>query len=414
MKALATWCAGALVLCVAVLGGLAVPGSALAATGSIAGQVTDASTHTGIQGVEVCAWKVSGSEAEEMEEHCAFSVSGGAYVVGSLAAGIYKVEFWPRRGGVNYVRQFYDGKRFWKEAAEVIVGVGQTPGIDAELEKGAVIEGRVTAAEGGAPIEEVLVCAFEEETFEGACEFTDADGKYSIIGLYAGEYEVEFLPEVTELDFVGQFYNGETTFGAADPVKVSAGGVASGIDADLETASEIRGTILSNATGLPLKEIVVCAARTFVEEFEHSEPAEELEFVNCAETNGSGKYAIGGLPSASYKVIFSLEFDEFFEEAEPENDGFPTRYWDEKNDLATSDTLAVPTASTITGIDARLGQAAVQPQVPIVPGPPPVTVLPKRHAHSAPTCKHGFVRKKVGGKYRCVKRHAHRHRHHHR
>jgi len=169
---------------------LLAPAGAAAATGSIGGTVTDASTHEPIELASVCAWTV-----EEEGGGCTHTEEDGTYLLGGLKTGEYKVEFW---SGGGYSFQYYDGKAHWSEADPVTVEAATTTGgIDAELAPAATIEGTVTATEDGLGVEEVEVCAypvsFSEESFY-ECGYSDSDGNYEIVGLNPGSYKVEFWP----------------------------------------------------------------------------------------------------------------------------------------------------------------------------------------------------------------------------
>jgi 5-hydroxyisourate hydrolase-like protein (transthyretin family) len=393
---------GALAFGLALLAlALLVPGSAIAATGSISGTVTDASTADPVEGIHVCAWELP----EEEEFECDESAADGTYTVPGLAPGQYGIEFWPASQG--YMIQFYDGKELWSEADPVTVGTGAVTGKDAALQPGGRIEGTVTAAVGGKPVEEVEVCAWlvdgeEEELMR--CFFTGADGKYELIGLETGEYKVEFWTGATAANLATQFYDHKYVWSDADLVPVTLGETESGIDAELDPGGEISGTVVADSSGQPVDETVVCSIET------------ATGFLwSCTETGFNGGYALTGLPPGGFKVGFSVELREFFgfEIEVGENDGFLTQFYNDKPTLAAAETLSLPVGGVFGGINARLDSSTTTPPPklpvvvpPVVPRPPPVTLSkPKR-------CKPGFKRKKVRGKVRCVKVKRHKRKHH--
>jgi hypothetical protein len=158
------------------------------------------------------------------------------------------------------------------------------------------ITGTVTLEASGGAVG-IEVCAYpvveiglEEEE---ECESTGAGGHYEITGLRATEYKVFFWPQ-EESAYVYQYYDHAISWEAADPVLVTAGGVASNIDATLEKGATISGTVTAAATGLPVAEVEVCA-----ESYEG--------FGRCAETAPSGRYTIEGLASGDYYVYFYPE-----------------------------------------------------------------------------------------------------------
>ena len=172
--------------------------------------------------------------------NCASTNPNGEYTLSGLAQGSYKVEF---RGGqvcnptckqLNYVTQYYNGKSFFSEANSVPVTVGNpTPGINAKMVEGGSITGKVTEADGVTAIEGIQVCAQPANSGNGGnggnCVGTDSAGKYTISGLAAGSYKVEFSgsgycgPTCKQLNYVTQYYNGKSNFSEAETVPVTAG-----------------------------------------------------------------------------------------------------------------------------------------------------------------------------------------------
>jgi hypothetical protein len=388
----------ALLILVAVAGvaALAPAGAAAAPTGAIEGTVTGADTHEGIEGVEVCATRDGGAFLES----CEYTAGDGTYAIEGLPAAEYEVGFWAN--GTDYFTSFYP--------TAVVVGTEPVTGIDAELEHVTAIEGTVTRGSDGEPVEEVLVCAFDLESGRYAsCEETRWDGTYVLQGVEAGEYAIEFWPGFTGQNLAFQFYDHRDHLPEADPVSVEAGEVVSGVDGELGPGGTISGHVFSNATGAALEEIWVCAI---------DDATDELMVCNLTEPDGS--YDLPILPAGQYKVVFSIDFEEWFEEefGEEEDDGFPTEFWNDQGTLAAANVISLGTGGSVTGIDARLGPPATPPSGgsgpgEVVPPPPPVILavppattppaVTPRHKH----CRKGFRRKKVKGKVRCVRRRKH-------
>jgi hypothetical protein len=395
-SALATICA------VIATGVLWLPAIAEAAgTGGIKGEVVGPGSAP-LAEVWVCTHRILG---DVIESNCDFTGSSGTYSISGLNAGAYKVEFWPESTAPSYVGEYYDDKPFWDEADEINVAEGVTvTGIDAELAEAATIEGEVRAASVSDPLD-VLICAQLPSGRPEGCTFTDPDGTYSLPGLPAGEYKVQFIPAAFSYNLLNQFYDHESTWADADLLAVAPGATKTGIDADLEPGAEIRGTVYSAVTGAPLPEVPVCAL--FVEE-----GGEDWQLRECLPTSSTGSYALLSLSTDLYKVVFSPDFKELFGEEEfEEDDGFLTQYFDHKATLAAADSLSLAAPEIKTKVDAQL-----QSKVGLRPAPPAPTptaqpsILPRKHRKH---CRPGFRRKKVAGKRRCVKAHKHRrHRHH--
>lgn len=190
-----------------------------------------------IEGIEVCAWGETGGGYWP----CTNTNASGAYDIGRLPASNYIVEFYVR-SSLPYVREFYDNQLDWGDAERVPVDVGEVVDeIDAELAEGGRIGGRVTSAASGAPLDEIVVCAYEALGFLYGCTESSPNGSYLLNRLATGSYKVSFSEdsifeeegEFFDDGYLSQFYAGATILAAARPVAVVAPGTTSGIDAAL-------------------------------------------------------------------------------------------------------------------------------------------------------------------------------------
>jgi hypothetical protein len=205
----------------AAFSSFASTGSA-AAAGTIKGEVVNVATKAAIEEVEVCAYQLP----EEKLFFCAETEVDGEYALSSVPDGKYTVEFWAPYLG--YVTQFYDGASTLANADEVVVSGGTVSGVDAEMEEGGEIEGRVTDAVTGAGIGKIQACALVFGV--GAeCGITSSSGDYRISGLATGSYLVAFLDEFQGYEAL--FYNQQANLGMANPVGVTAPGTTTGINA---------------------------------------------------------------------------------------------------------------------------------------------------------------------------------------
>lgn len=288
------------------LGGMVLPGVASAATEGISGAVTNASTHAGIEGAQVCATQIGSVNTTS----CIDAGAGGEYEL-PLTQGDYKVEF------TGYVckstcEQTYAAKEY---PSTVVVEVGKVmKGVNAELEKPGGIGGRVTS--GGAPAaEDVQVCASESEFefgFGFGCQRTNSNGEYTIEHLPPGIYKVEFIPTVPSsckvlgcqrANYLTQYWNDEPTNAAANTVTVSGGKIIQGISAELQAGGHIAGRVINASIyAQPIADVRVCANSTALNQ--ELEPEESGE---CAFTNANGEYTIQTLASHGYEVEFTGE-----------------------------------------------------------------------------------------------------------
>jgi hypothetical protein len=226
---------------------------------AIEGRVTTSDGTTPLEGIEAVAYKWN-TEWEYWEwMSSSYTDSSGNYDIGGLAAGTYRVQFndWSN----VYVDEIYDGVQStspWDGGTDIALPPGtELTGIDATLELPSAIEGRVTAAAGGAPLEGIEVSAYRwnegdggRSTYSFASSETDADGRYSLGGLPAGTYRVEFSDGSGR--YVREVYDnllGGSIFEGTDVIVPSESTVPD-IDATLEEFASIAGTVLGD--GLPL------------------------------------------------------------------------------------------------------------------------------------------------------------------
>jgi len=372
---------------------LLVPATALGASSSaIKGTV---SAPVGVSEVEVCLVEPLPSEA------CVFPEGNGTYVLPVPAAGVYQVEFAPSYRS-HLIRQYYNHKAKLSEANKVVVpAAANVEGIDANLEIGGQIEGHVTDSSGALDLEGVEVCA-QDATSAAAvsCSHTDAKGDYALPTLPTGSYRVGFWGEGKSAEYAPSYYDDKDGFFEATLLHVSVGETLSGIDAKLAQGAQVAGTVTDSANGDPLSEIAVCILKASASGPER-----------CTHTDPRGQYTLPGLPSGTYQVVFSPQFGEFAKEefSLPEEDGWHTRYYEDSPTRAGSTTLTLSAPEQRQDVDAALLTTYVPPLPPAPVAAPDVAIAPPAIANTPPAqkkpkkCKRGYVKRKVGGKVRCVR-----------
>jgi hypothetical protein len=363
----------------------------VAASGSVSGTVTDALSGDPIAGIEVCAYS---EEVEFVESDCKLTNADGEYEISNLPAAAYFVEFWGPQ--LNYLTQYWQDRSRFQDADPVAVGVGAVSGIDAAMDRGGRISGTVTLAspphEAVAGIE---VCAFtvSEEEGEVRCVKTNGAGEYMIQGLPHGTYKVEFWPG--EDNLVPQYWDHVLRWEEATPVEVDVEATAEEIDAALAVGGVITGSVRAAEGGVALDGVIACA-RERTTGF----------YVACAESAAAegGRYGIIGLPSGSYSVGFSEEFEPGFPV-----DGFDTQFFNQKTGFAEADPVPTVQGQVHAGVDAALTRTGAVHPLPL-PAPPALSgTLPALAAPKALHCRKGMKKRKIRGKLRCVRRKHHRH-----
>jgi alpha-tubulin suppressor-like RCC1 family protein len=301
--------------------------------GAITGTVRDGTSTQGIKGIEVCAYEMGGEETGGLFGQCAETNGGGEYAILELTTGEYLVEFSsPFNSGLNYVTQYFNASSSAANATLVHVGTKSiATGIDAQLNEGGRVAGKVTDASTTAAIAGIEVCAYSTSGEGFGCASTDSNGEYTISALGSGEYDVEFYsPPNSGLDYVTQYYNGQHKASVANPVSVTEGQTTQNIDARLEEGGRIEGTVTDVSTGAAIKGVLVCALVSI------------SESASCAVTDTRGDYAITGLVGGQYKVGF---------------DGWKNyiiQYYNNKLSFAEGQEVTVSVGDTASGVDAAM------------------------------------------------------------
>jgi hypothetical protein len=252
------------------------------------GQIKGIVTNSGaarLGGIEVCSYDTTD---EAFFDSCAETNSNGEYTLSGLPEGSFDVWF----SGYNcqttpctmqdYLTQYYNGVASYAEATSVpVLANTTTPGINAKMVEGGVVEGRVTSAASGEPVTDTEACA--EEGSNDSCTETNSNGEYKIEGLPTGNsYTVYFYA-----------YSDNFLDSSAENVSVKAGVTTHNIDAKLLVGGQITGKVTDASTHAALDEVQVCA-----------EASGEV-YGRCDDTNSSGEYTILSLPSNTYTVTFS-------------------------------------------------------------------------------------------------------------
>jgi hypothetical protein len=178
----------------------------------------------------------------------------------------------------------------------------------------------------------------------GGSAQTNASGDYTISGLAAGSYKVQFSACPGGGNYVTEWWDNKPDVNTADTISLAAGASRTGVDAQLARPT-ISGHV-TNATGDPLQNICVSA-----------QPSPSGPGGGSAQTNASGDYTISGLAAGSYKVQFS---------ACPGGGNYVTEWWDDRPDAGAADTISLAAGASRTGVDAQLARPTTTG--PVTPG----------------------------------------------
>jgi len=318
--------------------------AALALAGTIQGVVTSEQGVTGTFFVE--AWMDSSAGWRPVAYDYA-DPDTGEYSL-SVPPGTVHVTFYDQDG--KHLAEVYDNlllEEHGVEAGEdVVVAAGGLVTLeDAVLSAFATISGVVTAADGGAVLEDVRVDVrrWNGSWWESAYSTRSAwNGTYSV-KVSPGTYAVFFADEPggPAGPYVLEWYDGVwSDYGDPTPVVVAAGDVRDDIDVALDELGYITGTVTDAVSANPAPGIDVNAWR------EISPGVWENRYASTA-TGTDGRYTIG-LPEGEWRLEFWDPMGQYA--AEFSGDAW---FADEGTSLAVS-----PGETVFTGADAELERYA--------------------------------------------------------
>jgi Carboxypeptidase regulatory-like domain len=219
--------------------------------------------------------------------------SQGAYRLRGMPAGAYRIAFIPCQSSSVYAPTWLGGTASERASKLVRVkGIRHVQHVNQVMPIGGVISGTVTGATSPTPTPLGGICVFVGESqgfgfFGGQFTTTNKAGKYSVKGLPAGSYQVQFSPGCPNNgNYLSANYPGS--------VKVSPGQTRSGIDVVLPVGAIVTGTVTSHATGHGLAGICVTGTDNA-----------DSQYGFQIQTLSDGSYAVNQLPAGSYTVQFS-------------------------------------------------------------------------------------------------------------
>lgn len=258
--------------------------------GMISGTVTAADTGLPLEGVSVSAQGAGSNDFGNGETDAA-----GHYVVTGLATGDYRLRFYPAYTGPScaYQPEWYGDARSYEQSTLIAVSApGSVAGIDAALERGSVLSGRIVASDTGAPLSYSFATVYDlagQPVASGSGNFL---GHFiTSPGLPSGAYHVRFSDGNS--GYVDEFYNDSLTAMDAAPVNVTAGTDVDGLNAALSLGGSISGRVTAADSGVGLSDVQV---------FVHDAAG---NLWGDTTTAADGSYQVrDGLPSGQYAVTF--------------------------------------------------------------------------------------------------------------
>ncbi|WP_230118948.1 carboxypeptidase regulatory-like domain-containing protein [Arthrobacter sp. Bi83] len=212
-----------------------------------------------------------------------------------------------------------------------LVLLGITPANAADLSD-ASISGKVTAPAGVVLTSVgVSVSSTGLDWYSGYGQVA-ADGSYTVSGLPAGSYKVQFGGDSGAM---GQWYSGATSFQSATPVTLTAGQSLPGINATLVKGASISGRVTVPA-GIDPSSVGVSVSSTGADWYS-----------GYGQVGQDGSYTVRGIPAGSYKIQFSGN-----------NSGVITQWHSGASSSETATPVALTAGQDLSGINATLVMGA--------------------------------------------------------
>lgn len=187
------------------------------------------------------------------------------------------------------------------------------------------ISGRVTDGTKGIP--GVVVYVYDSVSNNVIGVLTNLNGYYVADAIPSGTYKVRFLGVFA--GYVSQWYRNRADYTSGDPVTVSAPGETRDIDAVLSPGGTIVGRVTDGADPIPNISVSVYTSNCVLSE--------------TVFTNFNGEYAVGGLPSGNYRVLFSGG-----------SSGFISEWYSDKPSCSVAQDVAVTAPETVQNVNAAL------------------------------------------------------------
>ncbi|NJM08500.1 hypothetical protein HC891_23455 [Candidatus Gracilibacteria bacterium] len=258
-------------------------------SGKLGGVVTAAGTNsqTRLPGVLVRLL-----DADENTVQSILTDRFGGYLFTNVPTGTFNVDFDPS-GSYDATTQLYAPVR----SPNAVVTGDATTEISIALERGAALNGTITASDGGTLSDVSVLVSDAADNLIGAA-ISDANGNYSIDGMERGDVTVRFEPAVD-----GTRASGYLT----DTVALTLNALQERLDISLtrqSTSAQISGQVV-DSNGNPLSDVFVMISV-------RSPGASDYSFATVARTAADGTYSSDVLDDIgadfSYRVTFNPQY----------------------------------------------------------------------------------------------------------
>lgn len=321
--------------------------------GTITGVVTASDTGEPLAGIYVRVYRMY-PECDIYRQWVGSNQTdeSGAYTIRGLPTGIYEVAF--ATSSLNLSNIYHSESR-----TNVTVQVEKTVPVNMTLQRGGIIQGRVTAEDTGGVLNNISVTFYRRDysasndqyywLFDSSTE-TNANGYYTSTALIDSDYAVVFdtTPWSDSAPYIGEMYNNQlyNPYQANTTptlVSVTSGTTVTGIDAVLERGVQVSGRVVAEGTGRPLEYIPVYVLQEVA-----GSSGNWYEWGHGI-TNDDGYYTTTGSPSGAARIHFY-----------PRGGGsshlysYISEYYNNQTSFDDATTINLMTGQDITNIDASL------------------------------------------------------------
>ena len=311
---------------VCVVSFLSATSAQAGATGAITGTVTDSVGEVMFE-ADVTLYEYDDADASWLATTSRTTSTNGTYAF-EVPEGTYRVGF----VGLPHVPEFAHDAPDVESADDIVVDVGETEVVDAQLGLGGIITGTVTD-EVGAGIEGDLgLYTLIGDSWRFVRDYESGEsGAYRISGLRTGSYRLKAVNRSENGRYVEEFFDDARSLKNAETVEVTVDQTRSGVDFELALRGQISGVVRDQAGGL-LKNIKVDLLKL---------KDEKWISVLSSSTGPDGTYEVNAPLPGTYRIGFRHR-------------DYINEYFDDVAKVRNAKDIEVRNAEVTEGTDAAL------------------------------------------------------------
>ncbi|HEY5229784.1 MAG TPA: carboxypeptidase-like regulatory domain-containing protein, partial [Galbitalea sp.] len=241
----------------------------------------------------------------------------GNFSFSGVAAGTYTLDF-QSPDGADYIQQWWNNEPSNSAADYFTLADGQAlGGMNATLAVGTTLSGSIYGAGSpNVPLSGASVFLQDPDGSFFAFGNTDSNGDYTISGVPAGTYTLQFTPPFRSPNYLQQWWNDQPTQATATTLTVGTAQTLTGYNAVLSVGASISGTVTGADTGQGVLNASVQALQ-------------DGSFAGFANVASDGSYTISGLAPGNYTLQFVPSY----------NTDYLGQYWKDAATAATATTV---------------------------------------------------------------------------